>query len=129
VCPQKVPDFDHMYTHNYYSNAIWITEKLGLHDLMKKMQDYNISLIHQFFATLVFDTNEQRSMRWMTGHVECRSDFTEFVRVLGYPFEGASVPCGVRMHSEVRDYDNKKMAPLYFNKKDCWFFKWDAHTV
>jgi len=117
VCAQKVLDFPHMRTHPYYVDAVWISERLGLHGLMQFKQDYNISLIYQFFATVVFDTNEERTMTWKTGHVECKSNFIEFAKILGYPYDGASVPSGVWMHSEVRESDKKKMAPMYWDKK------------
>ena len=54
--------------------------------------------------------------------------FFEFAKVLGYPFEGASVPCGPRMHSDVKDYDKKKMAPLYWDKKTVGTSK-GMHTL
>jgi hypothetical protein len=54
VSPQKTIDFEHIHKHAYFEEALWITEKLGLHPLMKINQDYNIALIHQFFATVVF---------------------------------------------------------------------------
>jgi hypothetical protein len=35
VCPQKTIDFEHLHKHAYFEEALWITEKLGLHPLMK----------------------------------------------------------------------------------------------
>jgi hypothetical protein len=46
VCPQKTIDFEHLHKHAYFEEALWITEKVGLHPLMKINQDYNVALIH-----------------------------------------------------------------------------------
>ena len=128
VCSQKYPDFEHMYKHPYYENALWITEKLGLHTLMKIQQNYNVFVVHQFFATLVFGAGDEHPMTWMTGHMTCKSNFKEFVDLLGYPFLGANEACGLRMHSHVRDYDKKKLAPLY-EDKDCIGTSSGLHTI
>jgi hypothetical protein len=54
VCPQTVMDFSHFAKHSaYFGEAVWITHKLGLHPLMKTQENYNITFVQQFFATLV----------------------------------------------------------------------------
>jgi hypothetical protein len=75
VCPQKTIDFEHLHKHAYFEEALWITEKLGLHPLMKINQDYNVALIHQFFATVVFGDGEDIPMTWMLGNDVSRSSF------------------------------------------------------
>jgi hypothetical protein len=55
VCPQTVMDFSHFAEHSaYFGEAVWVTCKLGLHPLMKIQEHYNITLVQQFVATLVF---------------------------------------------------------------------------
>jgi hypothetical protein len=55
VCPQTGMDFSHFAKYSeYFAEAVWITRKLGLHALMKIQEPYNITLVQQFFATLVF---------------------------------------------------------------------------
>jgi hypothetical protein len=58
VCPQKTIDFGHLKKHAYFEVALWIMEKLGLHPLMKINHDYNIVLVHQFFAMVVVGDGE-----------------------------------------------------------------------
>jgi hypothetical protein len=113
VCPQKTIDFDHLHKHAYFEEALWITEKLGLHPLLKINQDYNIALVHQFFATAVFGDGEDIPMTWMLGNDICRSSFREFVGHLGYAFVGANTASGLSMHIEGVGYDKKTLKPLY----------------
>jgi hypothetical protein len=113
VCPQKTINFAHLYKHAYFEEALWITEKLGLHPLMKINQDYNIALVHQFFATVVFGEGEDIPMTWMLGNDVCRSSFREFASHLGYAFAGANTASGLRMHIEGMAYDKKTLKPLY----------------
>jgi hypothetical protein len=111
VCPQKVVDFEHLRKSDYFKEAIWITGKHGLHPLMELKQDYNILLVHQFFATLVFGDGEELPMTWMTGDHVIQSNFIEFAKELGYPFKGNHVPCGARMHLSGVAYNKKALAP------------------
>jgi hypothetical protein len=113
VCPQKVVDFEHLRKSDYFKEALWITRKLGLHPLMQLKQDYNILLVHQFFATLVFGDGEELPMTWMTGDQVIHSNFIEFAEELGYPFKGNHMPCGTRMHLFGVAYNKKALAPLY----------------
>ena len=55
---------------------------------------------------------EDTSLTWMTGPIQCRSSFSEFAAELGYPYNGASKSAGHRMHQNGVDYDKKLLAPL-----------------
>jgi hypothetical protein len=115
-----VMDFSHFAKHNaYFGEAVWVSRKLGLHPLMKIQEHYNITLVHQFFATLVFWDGEEIPMTWMTGEELCHSNFIDFAALLGYEFHGPTSPSGIRMHVDGEYYDKKKLAPLYTgdNKK------------
>jgi hypothetical protein len=113
VCPQKVVDFEHLRKSDYFKEALWITGKLGLHPLMQLKQDYNILLVHQFFATLMFGDGEELPMTWMTGDQVVHSNFIEFAEELGYPFKRNHMPRGTRMHLSRVAYNKKALAPLY----------------
>jgi hypothetical protein len=113
VCPQKVVDFEHLQKSEYFKEALWIIGKLGLHPLMQLKQDYNILLVHQFFATLVFGYGEDLPMTWMTGNQVVQSNFIEFAKELGCPFKGNHEPSGARMHLSGVSYNKKVLAPLY----------------
>ena len=41
-------------TKPYFQEAVWIVRKLGLEHLMTLQQNYDITLVHQFFATVQF---------------------------------------------------------------------------
>jgi hypothetical protein len=109
-----VMDFSHFAKHSaYFGEAMSVSRKLGLHPLMKIQEHYNITLVHQFFATLVFGDGEEIPMTWMTGEELCHSNFIDFAALLGYEFRGATSPSGIRMHVDGEYYDKKKLAPLY----------------
>jgi hypothetical protein len=55
VCPMKYIDIDLLFKDEYFRNALWVTENMGLHKLMAIKQAYCPNLIQQFFATLEFD--------------------------------------------------------------------------
>jgi hypothetical protein len=56
VCPMKYTNIQLLYKDEYFHDALWVTEKLGLHRLMSLKQDYCPNLIQQFYATLEFDS-------------------------------------------------------------------------
>ena len=76
VCPMQPINLEHMLearNKEYFEDAFWVTEKMGLHPLMKISQQYNIELIHQFFATLVFGNTpdiplDRKSTRLNSSH-------------------------------------------------------------
>ena len=76
-------------------------------------QDYDIPMIHQFYATVVFDEDDLRSFQWMTGPTQYSSNFREFGSILGYGFDGAEVAVGRRMHQVGVDPNKRRLAPLY----------------
>ena len=114
VCLMQPINLEHMVearNREYFEDAFWVTEKMGLHPLMKISQPYNIELIHQFFATLVFGNTPDIPLTWMSGDDTCHSNFVEFAALLGYPFDPAG-PSGKRMHiSGV--IDKRQLAPIY----------------
>jgi hypothetical protein len=106
--------FSHFAKHSaYFGEAVWITCKLGLHPLTKIQEHYNITLVQQFFATLLFGDGEEIPMTWMTGEELCQSNFIDFSALLGYSFREATSPSGMRMHVDGEYYEKKKLASLY----------------
>ena len=114
VCPMQPINLERMLedrNREYFEDAFWVTEKMGLHPLMKISQPYNIELVHQFFATLVFGSSPDIPMTWMSGDDVCRSNFVEFAGMLGYPFDPEQAS-GARMHNTGMK-DKRKLAPIY----------------
>jgi hypothetical protein len=95
----KYTDIQLLYKDEYFHDALWVTEKLGLHKLMLIKQDYCPNLIQQFYATLEFDTKENVGMTWTTNNERRFSTFARFGQLLGYPLSSLETPHGHRMHS------------------------------
>jgi hypothetical protein len=51
VCPMKYTDIVTLSKDECFGDALWVTQKMGLHKLMVFKQDYCPRLIQQFFAT------------------------------------------------------------------------------
>jgi hypothetical protein len=66
VCPMKYTDVELLSKDEYFGDALWVTENMGLHKLMVIKQDYCPRLIQHFFATLEFDIREEIGFTWMT---------------------------------------------------------------
>ena len=114
VCPHRVIDFDALAKKAaYFGGAVQVVDILGLRHLMTSHCNYNVPLIHQFYSTVVFDSSPNRGMTWMSGPHKLTSDFHEFADLLGYPFEGDTIPQGERMHIAGVNYDKNEMADLY----------------
>ena len=90
-----------------------MVDALGLRHLMESSCDYIVPLIHQFYATVVFDTSPHRGMTWMSGPYKLYANFHDFADLLGYPFEGNLTPQGERMHVDGVNYNKNDMADLY----------------
>jgi hypothetical protein len=108
----KYTDIQLLYKDEYFHDALWVTEKLGLHKLMSIKQDYCPNLIQQFYATLEFGTEENVRMTWMTNNVKRFSTFARFAQLLGYPFSSLETPSGHRMHINTSEYNKEKLALL-----------------
>ena len=79
ICPMKWIDFDKlMKKADYLGGAVKVCGLLGLEHLMRTECNYIVSLILQFYATVVFDSSEDIGMTWMSGRQRLTSSFREF---------------------------------------------------
>ena len=53
VCLQHPLDMEFLCSDEYFAEAVRVAKQLGLEKLMVIQQDYDIQIIHQFFATVV----------------------------------------------------------------------------
>ncbi|KAM0827102.1 hypothetical protein ACQ4PT_068424 [Festuca glaucescens] len=114
VCPMRAFDLEKMEQKAYFNEKLWVAEKLRLHPLMELRQDYNIQLVHQFFATVYFGDSNDGYIYWITGNKPYKSTFRRFAAILGYPFKGLTLAdVGERMHTKGVEPDKNKLAPLY----------------
>ncbi|KAK1628329.1 hypothetical protein QYE76_002644 [Lolium multiflorum] len=93
VRPMQAINVEDLSADDHFADAIWVTGRMGLQDLMKIKCDYSPELVKQFFATLAFKTDEDRTMEWMTGSTHCSATLRRFAGILGVPAEG-----GRRLH-------------------------------
>ncbi|KAK1609489.1 hypothetical protein QYE76_033162 [Lolium multiflorum] len=85
VRPMQAINVEDLSEDDHFADAIWVTGRLGLQDLMKIKCDYSPELVKQFFATLAIKKDEDRTMEWMTGSTHCSACFAG---ILGVPAEG-----------------------------------------
>ncbi|KAK1649922.1 hypothetical protein QYE76_067727 [Lolium multiflorum] len=93
VRPMQAINVDLLAVNNHFEDAIWVTGRMGLQDLMKIQCDYSPELIKQFYATLAFRKDDERTMEWMSGSTHCVANLRRFASILGLPEEG-----GRRLH-------------------------------
>ena len=48
-----------------FAEAMEVIGKMGLHHLMGVQCNYNVTLLKQFYATLVIKGDEARTLKWM----------------------------------------------------------------
>ena len=114
ICPMKWIDFEKlMKKADYFGGAVKVCGLLGLEQLMRTECNYSVSLIHQFYATVVFDSSEDIGMTWMSGRQRLTSSFREFAQILGCPFHGLTTAAGARMHVHGVSYNKHVMTDLY----------------
>ncbi|KAK1681913.1 hypothetical protein QYE76_042761 [Lolium multiflorum] len=107
VRPMQAINVEDLSADDHFADAIWVTGRMGLQDLMKVKCDFSPELVKQFFATLAFKTDEDRTMEWMTGSTHCSASLRRFAGILGVPAEG-----GRRLH-EPQKPDKDVLFDLY----------------
>jgi hypothetical protein len=112
-CPMKFTNIVSLSKDEYFTDPLWVTEKMGLHKLMVFKQDYSPYLIQQFYATLEFDNRDEVGFTWMSDEVRKSLTITCFVQLLGYRFDGIHRPIGAHMHLDYTEYNKRKIQCLY----------------
>ncbi|KAK1614127.1 hypothetical protein QYE76_019644 [Lolium multiflorum] len=88
VRPMQAINVDLLAENNHFEDAIWVTGRMGLKELVKIQCDYSPDLIRQFFATVAFKNDTERTMEWMSGSTHCEATLRRFASFLGLPAEG-----------------------------------------
>ncbi|KAK1667577.1 hypothetical protein QYE76_055736 [Lolium multiflorum] len=78
VRPMQAINVEDLSEDDHFADAIWVTGRLSLQDLMKIKCDYSPELVKQFFATLAIKKDEDRTMEWMTGSTHCSANLRRF---------------------------------------------------
>jgi len=119
VCPMQYIDFAHLERQqSYFGGAIAVVDALGLRALMEIPCNYSIHMVHQFYATVVFDKTPARGMTWMSGNQKLSANFHDFADALEfdghrYGFSRNNKASGKRMHIQGAAYDKNEMRDLY----------------
>ena len=66
VRPMQPINMDLLCGKPEFAEGVEVTEKLGLHLLMGLQCNYNITLLKQFYATLVIKGDDDRTMKCMS---------------------------------------------------------------
>ena len=77
--------------------------KMNMMQLVTINQDYMPDLVNQFFCTVFFHDDDDRSMTWMTGNMPHTTTFEQFQAALGYD---ALTQGGFRIHSQKSMHDS-----------------------
>ena len=57
------------------------------------------NVVAQFYVTVHFSPNDERTMTWMTGTQKMTCSWLEFMKFLKVDFQGADNPLGLRPHA------------------------------
>ena len=115
VTLQHTIDINHLLKpkyKNYFEEALAMCQEFGLIPLMQFNQSYIEYYILQFYATVHFDEDEARTMRWMTKDRMLEATLKEFGEVLGYEDKGAFEPCGWRSHGNSLSSNKETIAHI-----------------
>ncbi|KAK1685286.1 hypothetical protein QYE76_046134 [Lolium multiflorum] len=93
VRPMQAINVDDLAENDHFEDAIWVTGRMSLQELMKIQCDFSPELIKQFYATLAFKKDAEHTMEWMSGSTHCEATLRRFASILGLPAEG-----GLRLH-------------------------------
>lgn len=96
----------------HFDGVLEKLEEFNLMPLVKFHQDYCEELVMQFFATVHFGTNEERTMTFMAGNEKRVVNFHVLVEICGYTFEDDSVHQGLHIHARGEIMNRNKMKIL-----------------
>src|SRR3990170_5150229 len=78
-------DMDHMRKDKhraYFGEALDLVEQFGIKDLITFHMDFDPKIVAQFFASVHFHTDEERTMTWMTNGHQLTAKWKEFMDLL-----------------------------------------------
>ena len=91
-------------------------EQFGIEHIISFHKDYDPEILAQFFASVHFHPNEERTMTWMTNGRQLTATWKEFMTLLGVPDEGLTTPQGVRPHANPESANKNKLMPYLVQK-------------
>ncbi|KAK1650243.1 hypothetical protein QYE76_068048 [Lolium multiflorum] len=113
VAPQHAIDTGKMAASKYFAEAYAMCGEFGLYPIMELTKDYDVGLIHQFYATVHFDSDEAKTFRWMSHERLLESNLAKFGSALGYPRLPGVDENGWRCHDSSFSQPREVLEPLY----------------
>ena len=115
----------HEKHHGYFGEALDLVEQFGIEHILTFHKDFDPEIIAQFFASVHFGVNEERTMTWMTNGRQLSATWKEFMELLLIPDEGLDTLVGVRPHANSESANKNKLMPYLVektlpNKKKAW---------
>ena len=97
IVTQKHVDFEYIKEYDYqFGNLIEICESMGVKKIMEFKQPYNAEVVKQFYATVHFVNDRDKTIKWMSGEEMHTAPFSDFVSALHYEHQyeaGNSIAC------------------------------------
>ncbi|KAE8796163.1 hypothetical protein D1007_28870 [Hordeum vulgare] len=110
-------DLDHFRKDmSYFGEAIAMVEQLQIADLISFHQDFDISIVAHFFATVHFHHDEARTMTWLTNGVQLSATWKDFMDLLQVRGEGLTTAVGLRPHAKPEAAPKEKLLRYLFVK-------------
>jgi hypothetical protein len=69
----------------YFGEALAMCEEFGLLPLMQFTQNWDEDLVVQFYSTVYFTEDEDKTIKWLTNGRLLEATWVEFGASLGYP--------------------------------------------
>ncbi|KAK1664164.1 hypothetical protein QYE76_052323 [Lolium multiflorum] len=113
VALQHAIDTGKMAASRYFDEAYAMCGEFGLYPIMELTKDYDVGLIHQFYATVHFDSDEAKTFRWMSHDKILESNLAKFGSALGYPRLPGVDENGWRCHDSSFSQPREVLEPLY----------------
>ena len=108
-------DFHHLRHEDhigYFWDALDLCEEFDLTKLMDIQCDMDPHLLHQWYATIHFGTDDHHTIYWMTHDQLCSAPWSYFCAALGYHCDVSGHGVGFLPHRPLAS-DPKLLAPLY----------------
>ena len=98
--PVQWIDLAHLQRNpDYFGEALSLIDKLGIKEIITFKRDFDPDVVAQFYVTVHFSPDEERTMTWMTGTQKMTGSWSEFMKFLKVDFQGADNPLGLRPHA------------------------------
>ncbi|KAI4977611.1 hypothetical protein ZWY2020_005707 [Hordeum vulgare] len=118
--PVQWIDLAHLQRNlDYFGDALSLIDKLGIKDIITFKTDFDPTVVAQFYVTVHFSPDEERSMVWMTGTQKMTGTWREFMAFLKVECQGADTPLGSRPHAAAptdRPPTKDRLQQLYVRK-------------